>query len=382
MSAGGSKIEVISAGALSTVQDLGRRGSQRYGVSVSGVLDFAAAALANRLVGNPVSAAVLETAYGGAELRFNHETRIAVTGADLHLTINQITVPIWETLIVPKGAVIRLSSPHHGVYSYLAVAGGIDVPMVLASRSTHLASGMGGIDGRAVQPGGALNIAAGTQDSSRPRAGTSPPSNFDISYCESDRIVRAVKGPQYDSFDAENCDRFWNCVFRVSSRTDRQGMRLEGAQINAIAERHDIVSDPAYIGAVQVPGDGMPIVLLADRQPTGGYTKIASVIRADLPKLVQKPVGSEIQFQEIDIETSEALVTEQHRSVFEHPLEHPVNVVSHNLICEGLPLRVSFVFPYGQIPPPLSSDLCWVTIDDEDDVALQINADPLDQAMQ
>ena len=168
------EVEIVSPGNRLTVQDLGRRGSQRFGVSVSGVLDLQAAVYANRLVGNPVSSAVLESTFGGAVIRFGMDTKVAVTGAEGNVEIDQFPMTNWETLIAPAGSELSVSIPAEGLYSYIAVEGGIDVPAVLGSRSTHVASGIGGFQGRALSEGDVLDLGSETESGPRPRAGTLP----------------------------------------------------------------------------------------------------------------------------------------------------------------------------------------------------------------
>ena len=167
-----STVEVNSPGNRLTVQDLGRRGSQRFGVSVSGVLDISAAVTANRLVGNPANSAMVEATFGGVSLSFNSETRIAITGAEVNVDVDGFQMPIWETLILPAETVLTLSIPSTGLYSYISVAGGIDSPVVLGSRSTHVASGIGGHEGRTLAAGDILRIGEEIDVHERPRAGT------------------------------------------------------------------------------------------------------------------------------------------------------------------------------------------------------------------
>lgn len=368
-----SNIKVITPGARLTVQDLGRRGSQKYGVSVSGVLDASAAIIANRLVGNPITSAVLESTFGGVSLEFDSESRVAVTGADVNVGINDVDMPAWETIIVPRSGVLSLSVPISGSHVYVAVAGGIDSPIVLGSRSTHVASGIGGMDGNAVSAGDVLPVGDEASSDQRPRAGTTPSADLRLSKSNFAAPIRAVPGPQYDLFTPEGQSSFWSSSFNISVRSDRQGMRLEGPTIEAVGGKYDIVSDAAYMGAVQIPGDGMPIVLLADRQSTGGYTKIASVIRADLSNLVQRQPGSEVVFEQVDIDTAEMLAREQHRMLFDEPLQTPSIHLSQRVVCNGTDMNLSIVKP--SIDSSSSSDrrFIWLRLDESDDVAVEID---------
>ena len=345
VAASNSNVEVLTAGSRLTIQDLGRRGSQRFGVSVSGVLDLQAAVLANRLVGNPPSSAVLESLFGGVSLVFDADTKIAVTGAEVTVDVDGHVLPIWETLIVPANAVLNISAARAGLYAYVAVAGGLDIPWVLGSCSTHVASGIGGLDGRALASGDILPIGDETNGNARPSAGTTLP-NPVVPACHDygDRI-RVTSGPQYNAFDDDAKSSFLASNFTISNLTDRQGARLDGAEISAIGGKHDIVSDPAYMGAVQVPADGKPIILLADRQPTGGYAKIASVIAADLPSVVQKSPGSEIAFEMIEVEQAQELAREFNNIILEAPMQEPSNTYSTHFEIAGETYNVHLARP-------------------------------------
>lgn len=337
-------VEVLTSGSRLTIQDLGRRGSQRFGVSVSGVLDLQAAVLANRLVGNPPSSAVLESLFGDFSLVFDADTKIAVTGAEVSVDVDRHILPIWETLIVRANAVLNISAPSSGLYSYLAVAGGLDTPSVLGSRSTHAASGIGGLDGRALSSGDLLPIGEETNGNARPSAGTTCPDV--VPACrDAGHRIRVTAGPQFDAFDDDAKSKFLVSNFTVSNLTDRQGARLDGAEIPAIDGKHDIVSDPAYMGAVQVPADGKPIILLADRQPTGGYAKIASVIAADLPCVVQKVPGLDIAFELIEVEQAQELTREFNNVIIDTPLQEPANTYSTRFEIAGETYNIHLARP-------------------------------------
>lgn len=338
-------VEVLTAGSRLTIQDLGRRGSQRFGVSVSGVLDLQAAVLANRLVGNPASSAVFESLFGGMSLVFDTDAKIAVTGAEVTVDVDGHVLPIWETLMVPANAVLNISVPTAGLYVYVAVAGGLDIPLVLESRSTHAASGIGGLDGRALTAGDILKIGDETNGNARPSAGTTCP-DIMVPVCrETDQRIRVTAGPQFDAFDDDAKSSFLTSNFTISNLTDRQGARLNGVEIPTIGGKHDIVSDPAYMGAVQVPADGKPIILLADRQPTGGYAKIASVISADLPSVVQKAPGSDIAFEMIEVEQAQELAREFNSIILDVPLQEPLNTYATRLDIDGETYNIHLVRP-------------------------------------
>ena len=368
------KIEIVSPGNRLTIQDLGRRGSQRYGVSVSGVLDLQAAVIANRLVGNPATSALLESTFGGTVVRFARDTKVAVTGADVSVEIDQFPIANWETLIAPRGSELSVSVPSSGLYSYVAVEGGIDVPKVLGSRSTHVASGLGGFKGRALNVGDELALGSESAVESRPRAGSSAEAGL-LPACRDDaRRIRVIRGPQYDAFDDQAKATFFESTFSVSNLTDRQGARLEGAEVPAIGGKHDIVSDPAYMGAVQIPADGKPIILLADRQPTGGYAKIASVISADLPAVVQKSPGSEISFELIDISVAQELAEEFRKSIYEQPLHDPERVHASELVVDGESYNVELVLPHTTGFGESDDGIVYATFDGRTELAAKVEA--------
>ena len=356
-------IEIVSPGNRLTVQDLGRRGSQRYGVSVSGVLDLQAAVIANRLVGNPASAAMLEATFGGAAITFERDTKVAIAGAEVEVDVDSFPIPNWETVIVPAGGTLTLGIPSSGLYSYVAIEGGVDVPLMLGSRSTHVASGIGGFEGRALASGDLLQSGSETDGNARPRAGTTTPAGLNPACEQRDARIQVIEGPQIDAFDADARDVFLTALFSVSNLTDRQGARLDGPEVSAIGGKHDIVSDPAYMGAVQVPADGKPIVLLADRQPTGGYAKIASVVAADLPAVVQKAPGTEIGFELVDIETAQQRTRDFTRGIQEEPLQEPKRIYQSSVSIDGQTYNVELVHPANAEVEAINVGIVYATVD-------------------
>jgi antagonist of KipI len=297
-------IEVLDGGLHSTVQDLGRFGYQRYGVPTSGALDLFSIRAANRLVGNPDDAAGLEMTMLGPRLRFLAPATIALTGADLGARIDDRPVPRWESVVVEPGNVLSFLGPRDGLRAYLAVAGGIDVPIVLGSRSTYARSKLGGFDGRPVRAGDVLHVAA-----ARPvllGGALALPVSNQPAYGNAHRL-RVVLGPQDDRFTAEGIRTFLSATFAVTPQSDRMGCRLGGPAIEH-SRGADIVSDGTPFGAVQVAGDGAPIVLLADRGTAGGYTKIAAVIGPDIPRLAQAAPGDTVTFTTVTLDEAYAAV--------------------------------------------------------------------------
>jgi len=293
-------VEVLEPGLLTTVQDAGRPGYRRVGVSGTGPMDARAHALANRAVGNPAGAAALECTMTGPVLAFLAPLRFAVAGADLGAVLVRADLGAWP---VPRGAsvlarpgnVLRFTGRRSGCRAYVALRGGIDVPAVLGSRATELQSGFGGLAGRALATGDpiAVSPAAGEGDTAREptpwRHATST-------------TVRVVLGPQADHFDAETIARFLASPWRVSATSDRVGCRLEGEPMRH-AGPAEILSDGMVPGSIQVPPDGRPIVMTADGPTTGGYPKVATVLTVDLPLLAQLVPGEgELRFEAVRVE--------------------------------------------------------------------------------
>ena len=301
-------LEVLDGGILTTVQDLGRTGYQRYGVPQSGALDSYALRVGNILVGNPDGAAGLEMTLAGPRLRLLADTVLAVTGADLQARLNDAPFPTWQATPAPAGAVLSFGDMARGMRAYLAVAGGIDVPVVMGSRSTYVRARLGGLEGRALRPGdllpapgeGALDRVAGRR---LPDEGVPVPQ---LPF----PVLRVVLGPHTDAFSQEGVRTFLDAAYTISPQSDRTGYRLQGPAVEHVG-RADIVSEGVPLGAVQVAGDGMPMVLLADRGTTGGYTKLATIISVDLPLLAQATPGDVVTFQSVTLEEAHALLRQQ-----------------------------------------------------------------------
>lgn len=282
-------LQVDLPGALTTVQDLGRTGFERFGVPVSGAMDTWALRAANALVGNPPAAAALELGFDGLTASPTVDVALALTGAGpLAVRVNGRPMPVWTTLFVRARQTVEVSKlPSQ--WAYLAVRGGIDVPLVLGSRATYLRGGFGGWLGRALQPGDLLPL--GPPPDPRPPAALAgrllaeanrPP------YAEA-LTVEVVLGPQLGAFSQAALAAFLTATFTVTTEADRMGYRLAGPALTPA--RGDLLSEGMALGAIQVPAGGQPIVMLADRPTTGGYPKIATVTRADVPLLAQCPPG-------------------------------------------------------------------------------------------
>jgi antagonist of KipI len=296
-----SDLAVVEPGLLTTIQDLGRVGHQRVGVPPSGPMDRAAFVVANRLVGNPDGAAALECTIKGPRLEVRHAVVVAVTGAPMGFTVNGQEAPAWTAVGVRPGDVLGFQMATAGCRAYLAIAGGIDVPLALGSRATYLRGRLGGLGGRALQKGDAIPV--GTSSDAAREGRTVPPALRPAYPAE--RECRVILGPQDDRFTPEGIRAFLEGPYDVTPQADRMGYRLKGPAI-AHARGHDIVSDGIPLGGIQVPGEGQPIVLLADRQTTGGYTKIATVIGVDIGAIGQTRPGQRIRFRQVTLDEAHA----------------------------------------------------------------------------
>jgi biotin-dependent carboxylase-like uncharacterized protein len=307
MSAG---FKVLVPGLCTTVQDLGRSGYQQLGVPVSGALDAVSLRLANAVLGNNPGTAALEILLSGPSLEVGAErVRVAVggPGARLALTGERArAVPAWHSVSLGRGAVCRVVLGVDSACCYLAVEGGIAVPPVLGSASTYLLAGLGGLGGRALRQDDVVPVRPAAAPVTAELRLRTPPA------AARDQPIRIVLGPQQDCFTDEAIATLLGAEFRISPNTDRMGMRLDGPLLRHRAG-WDIVSDGIVTGAIQVPGSGRPIVLLADHQTTGGYPKIATVISADLPVLGRRRPGDGIRFVAISVEEGEALCRETAR---------------------------------------------------------------------
>jgi len=302
--------EVIQPGLLTTVQDLGRYGYQQYGVPVSGAMDNYALRVANLLVGNNEGEACLEITLLGLQVRVLGNTVIAITGADLSPMLNNSQLPMWEAVMVSRGDTISFPWPKRGCRSYLAVTGGIDVPKVMGSSSTYVKSCIGGLEGRPLRTGDRLKsgkMQMGT-------LGRRLPPQYLPEYGNQSEL-RVLLGPQDDHFTQEGIHTYLHSEYTISTEADRVGYRLQGSPIEHKAGA-DIISDGIPLGAVQVPGDGLPIILLADRQTTGGYTKIAVVITADIPKLAQAKPGDKVRFLQVTEEDAHRCLREYEQTIY------------------------------------------------------------------
>ena len=283
-----SVVTVLKPGLFTTVQDEGRWGYQRLGVPVSGAMDLRSHRLANALVGNEASAATLEVTLAGPELRPESDTLVAVAGADLGAVLDGASVPADAPAPCRAGSVLRFEGRRMGGRAYVSFAGGIDVPPILGSRSTHVRTRMGGVEGRALRAGDVLPLGVPP----RRAAGGSMRSKT----VPGGARLRVMSGPQDAFFPSDALQVLVGTRFVVANDSDRMGFRLTSDRRIARLER-EMISDATFAGAVQVPASGQPILLMADRQTTGGYPQIAVVITADLPLAGQLVPGDWVEFE-------------------------------------------------------------------------------------
>ena len=301
-------IEVIKGGAFTTVQDLGRYGYQRHGVPVSGAMDRFALRVGNLLVGNEEGDAGLEATFMGPTLKFHFDATIAITGGDLTPVLDGQPVPSWKSFSVPEGSTLSFKGPRDGIRAYVCVRGGMDVPIVMGSRSTFTRSQLGGFNGRALATGDMVPV-ADTDSATIQSAGRELAPHAVPSYGHH-HTLRVTMGPQDDAFTAKGIDTFQSSTFTVTPQFDRMGNRLDGPVIEH-KKGADIVSDGTSRGAVQVPGSGKPIILLADCGTTGGYTKTATVISSDLSQIAQAQPGDTVAFQAVSLEEAHSALRGQ-----------------------------------------------------------------------
>jgi biotin-dependent carboxylase-like uncharacterized protein len=290
-------------GPHTTVQDQGRFGYQHMGVPESGALDLFAHAVANRLVGNAPDCATLEITFFGPDLEVLDTADIAVTGAEMELTVNDVPVSQWASIRVHKGDRVRFGQAVRGSRAYLAVVGGFDVEKVMGSRSTYVSGRIGGVSGRALRCGDILMRGRGRL-LERPRLAPWKP------LYGTDIHLRAVPGPQDDCFSSVGLKTFFSSVYTVTDKINRMGCRLQGPVLerDALASQ-SIISEPSIHGNVQVPPDGQPIILMVE-QTIGGYTKIATVVTADLFKIAQAQPGDRIHFHPVTLAGAHTLYRE------------------------------------------------------------------------
>lgn len=293
----GPRLSIVRHGPLMTIQDHGRYGYRSRGVSTSGAMDRDAYAIANALAGNKPEAAAIEFGLIGGSMTADKDVLVAVTGGNCKIEIAEKPVAAWESHILRAGETLTVGALQGAVWGYIAVSGGVAISPVLGSRSTHLRTGVGGMDGRTLTAGDVLPLG---------EPGMLEPLVLGQPYFRRPHPILVVPGPQNDYFEEAVWRDFLTRPFQVTPSRDRMAMVLDGPPLRAF-KGHDIVSDATVIGSIQVPGSGKPIVLTADAQTTGGYPKIATVASFDLARLAQMPSGQNFAFRAISPDTAEEL---------------------------------------------------------------------------
>jgi antagonist of KipI len=300
-------VKVEKAGLLTTVQDLGRPGYGPIGVSPSGAADPISLRLGNLLVGNHENAAGLEMTLLGGTFVFPQGAVVALSGSDFTATFDDVSVEVGTSIEVRPGQKLRAGATHSGARCYLCMRGGIAVPAFLGSASTHVLSGLGGFEGRALRDGDMLHIGPATGNFRKRRIAARA-----RKYLSPRGVLRVTPGLQADWFSESSKRAFYASTHRVGEQSDRMGLRLEGTAICQRAGR-SMVTEGVSLGAVQVPPEGSPIILFVEQQTTGGYPKIANVISADMHRVGQLRPRDEIRFEEVTLEQARSLLIEQEK---------------------------------------------------------------------
>ena len=331
-------IRVLKAGMLTTVQDLGRNGYQSQGFSVAGVMDVRSFKIANLLLDNPENEAVLEFTLIGPTLQFTSETIIAITGGDFQPTINGNPAPMYTALYMNRGDILKFGSARTGSRGYIAFSSYLDIPVVMGSRCTNLKSKIGGFKGRKLHDEDYISFRIKRRYLPFFLSRKLDLDEFDQEEAE----LRVVLGPQCDMFTKDGIHTFLSETYMVTSDFDRMGCRMEGPFI-ASKNGSDIISDGIAFGSVQVPSHGKPIILMEDRQTTGGYAKIATVATVDIPKLVQRKTDHKIRFKAITVEEAQKLYLEEEKEyvAMRNQIHTPCKEV---LDCRLVAKRISKLF--------------------------------------
>lgn len=305
-----ARLRVLSAGPGATVQDAGRFGYLRYGVSAAGPMDWAAFQTVACALGNESALAALEISVGGLSLTAEGGAlRIAFAGGAFDWRRDGRALPTAARLTLHPGEILSARAGKYGAWTYLGVAGGVDTPLEMGSRATHARSAIGGVEGRMLRAGDSLPVG----DAEPPAP--APDAAIDAPWLDAGAdSIRVVLGPQEDYFSPDALEAFFGADFTLSRVADRMAYRLDGPPI-VHARGHDIISDGVALGAIQIAGDGAPLILMADRQPTGGYPKLGHVIRADIGRLAQTKPGESVRFSRASLEEARASLGAMHRQI-------------------------------------------------------------------
>lgn len=301
-------IEIISPGMLSTIQDLGRFGVMKNGFTQNGAMDSYSMKIANKLCGNDLNSPVIEMTMLGITAKFTEEHVFALSGGEFDITLNNEKIKSNKAYLAKPDDILSVKTAKSGLRCYLAVAGGFDVPLFMGSASTNLKIGVGGFEGRKLQAKDTLKIGR-----------ANPVKNLEkreLSENKYDKLVkvRVVLGPQSNMFTETDIAFFSKQQYTVTPELDRMGIRLNGIALRG-KEKLEIISDGITFGSIQITRSGMPIILMADHQTTGGYAKIATVISSDLPKLAQVRPYDKVCFEIVDIKQAEKAAKKQKKYI-------------------------------------------------------------------
>jgi len=300
-------IQVQNPGMFTTVQDTGRYGYGALGVSASGAADPIAVRLGNLLVGNEEHAAALEMTLLGGNFLFPDGGLVALTGSEFGATLDGAPAPMWTACRVKPGHTLRTGPTRSGARCYLSVRGGISVPLFLGSSSTHILSGLGGLEGRQLKKGDVLTI--GDSTAGNAAEGRTFPAPV-LERVRPRKVLRATVAPQTSEFSPDSVRAFYERPYLVTEESNRMGLRLQGTALDTPHAGH-MITEGVSLGAIQVPAGGQPIILFVEQQTTGGYPKIANIISADLPSVGQLRPRDEIRFEQVDAETARDIIREQ-----------------------------------------------------------------------
>lgn len=303
-------IKIIKSGLYTTIQDLGRPGWQSLGIPVGGAMDQSAAKIANILLGNNENEPILEMTFVGPTLLFEEKATIAIFGADMSPSLNGISIGHRKPIQIRKGDILKFGAAKSNARCYLSIKGGFAVPKVLHSSSTLASAGIGGLNGKVLSSGDTLPFY---------HLPLTHPISWGLSdqledYLHSNEPIRFIKGRQYDWFTAESKQQFITMDFSITPDSNRMGFRLTGPAINMI-EKRELITEGTAFGSIQIPPNGQPIILMADRQPTGGYPKIGEVIQCDLPRLSQMRPGDKLRFKEVSLLEAQNILLNHHREI-------------------------------------------------------------------
>ncbi|MEC5236105.1 biotin-dependent carboxyltransferase family protein [Bacillus mycoides] len=316
-------VEVLHAGMFTTVQDLGRFYYQQYGVPVGGAMDKGALRMINMLVGNEENEAGLEITIMGPKLLIKKTTLLAIGGADMEPLLNGERIPLWSPILAEEGSMLCLGKAKSGCRAYVTFAGGINIDRTMGSKSTYIRAALGGIEGRMLKKGDYFQIGTGAEVASRFIQNLQEEKRIKTKWAicnnalpkyKKHPILRVITDFEYDQFTEESIKSFFSKEYKVSNYADRMGYRLDGDVLNRV-EEIEILSSPVTFGTIQVPNGGQPIILMADRQTTGGYPRIGNVISVDLPLLAQLKPGDYVTFEKITMEEAAQLYIKQETSM-------------------------------------------------------------------